>query len=112
MVLNEEIDTDLDVLDNGTDDSGNLRSKRWICPKCSTVFTPMDEADATKRAGSLMQQKTEHEDYHFALDLQVGDRNPEAPAAPSAKVRKKPPPKKPEGIKAFFSAKPAKTEPA
>lgn len=84
---------------------------RWICPKCGTVFIPMEDTDGTALAGSLTEQRQEHEDYHFALDLQDGGDARATAAKPTAKVRKKTP-KKSEGIKAFFTARPTvKKEP-
>jgi len=88
---------------------GSEADNRWICPKCKTVFSAPVEMPPSSRAGFVAEQKQEHEDYHFALDLQSGadgDRIVQAEARPMAKVKKKA--KKPEGIKAFFTPKPAK----
>jgi len=91
----------------------NAGGQRWICPTCSTVFIPLENGDGIPRPNSLTEQRQEHEDYHFAMDLQDGDKGggrggsegDGAQPKVNAKVKKKPL-KKPEGIKAFFASKP------
>lgn len=67
--------------------------------------------DEGKRA-NVLAQRQEHEDYHFALDLQDGDRPSASIArstpAPSGGGKGKVKKKKPEGIKAFFAPKSSK----
>lgn len=72
----------------------------WTCAKCGKHFTPPPDAESGARMALLADLKQEHEDYHFALELQEGGPTPRK--APAAKVKKK---TKPEGIKAFFAPK-------
>ena len=72
----------------------------WTCPKCGKHLTPPPDAESGIRMSLLAELKQEHEDYHFALELQEGGPTPRKALA--AKVKKKP---KPEGIKAFFAPK-------
>ena len=89
-----------------------VEGERWVCPACKTVFTTPGEGHESKPSRSLIIQRNEHEDYHFALGLQEGDGRMGGTQSKSSntKVRKKVP-KKAEGIKAFFASKPAKVEP-
>lgn len=90
----------------------------WKCPKCGFRLDPVDEEEAD-HAGSgarrLAEIRQEHEDFHFAQDLQQAGSSPVQPKRPAqalaaqggtTKKRKK----KEEGIKAFFAPKPFKKE--
>lgn len=75
----------------------------WNCPRCGKLIRVPDGAEKT----ALAEAKQEHEDYHFALDLQNGSSPQQTakvrpPAKPGASAKKKK-----EGIKAFFAPKAA-----
>ena len=90
-VVVSDVDETVSVLD----DEG-----AWTCPKCQAVLTVSDETDVEDRSRRLEEQRREHADYHFALDLQQGTTPPKRT---EPKPRKK---KKGEGgIKAFFAPK-------
>ena len=83
----------------------------WSCPRCQAVFAAPAQMEAPGAKVFVQAQKQEHEDYHYALDLQDGDRPSSSARPPPAvigggkgKVKKK----KAEGIKAFFAPKPSK----
>lgn len=82
-----------------TDDAG-----QWSCPKCS-FRTEKGVEGAQQR-----DQRQEHEDFHFAQDLQDAGSSPVRSKTASGigtgttTTKKK---KKVEGIKAFFTPKPA-----
>ncbi|KAK4688585.1 DNA polymerase eta, partial [Tremellales sp. Uapishka_1] len=88
------------VIEIGDDDEVEIVKQQngssWTCPKCHHRFpAPPDIQDREERAKFVLDQKQEHADYHFALDLQNGS------VTPVAKNPKKK--KKAEGIKAFFA---------
>jgi DNA polymerase eta len=78
----------------------------WSCPKCDKVLS-------APSAEYLAHPRQEHEDYHFALDLQAtygtGPSTPVNTTARSTTTRPAPSRpkniKKPAGIKAFFAPK-------
>jgi len=74
-------------------------SGQWSCPKCE--FKTAHGLDEQEVKG----ERQEHEDFHFAQDLQNGV-SPIRPKVTSGIGTKKK--KKVEGIKAFFTAKPTK----
>jgi len=81
-----------------TDDAG-----QWACPKCS--FRTEQGVDGSQQR----DQRQEHEDFHFAQDLQDAGSSPvrsktASGIGTSTTTKKK---KKVEGIKAFFTPKPA-----
>jgi DNA polymerase eta len=88
--------------DQGQVDNAN---RAWICPKCG--FEPSVEDGGLEKLAEVRQ---EHEDFHFAQDLQQAGSSPirakTTVAKPKAKVKKK----KEEGIKAFFTPKAVKKE--
>jgi hypothetical protein len=75
----------------------------WTCPRCGEAFAlPDDEWVARQRA--------EHEDWHFAADLQAlyggsGASTPHANGGGGGSARKGKKAAKPAGIKAFFAPK-------
>lgn len=79
----------------------------WSCPKCG--FRPGDHLGDEEKRG----QKQEHEDFHFAQELQDAGNSPvRSTALPSGSSTsgtgvKKKKRKKEEGIKAFFAPRPA-----
>ncbi|ORX38540.1 hypothetical protein BD324DRAFT_621278 [Kockovaella imperatae] len=75
------------------DDSIDLPDNGWKCPRCKTVIKGED-------SGNLKEQIQEHEDYHFALELQNGPSPARLPK-PSKTGSKS----RPEGIKRFFEPK-------
>lgn len=83
-----------------TNDAG-----QWACPRCS--FRTDEGVDESQRR----DQRQEHEDFHFAQDLQDAGSSPVRSKTASgigtgtATTAKKK--KKVEGIKAFFTPKPA-----
>ena len=64
----------------------------WICPKCQTVLSAATTSE-------LKEKKQEHEDYHFALELQNG---PSPVRQPRPKVGEKFKKKEAKGIQRFF----------
>lgn len=90
---------------------------QWTCPRCQMAFVAPDHLlEDGERTTYIVAQKQEHEDYHFARDLQDGVAPSAAPDRPTVTARggsatfptkKK---KKPEGIKAFFMPKPTKKD--
>lgn len=92
-------------------------AQRWTCPRCKTTFKIPEDVPPEDRAGNLKHQQAEHEDFHFATDLQNGPspvrlsktsgpgpgggKSGTSTAVGAGKVKKK----KPEGIKAFFAPK-------
>lgn len=81
-------------------------SEGWTCPRCSEAFVPpdMEEED---RTDWIARQRAEHEDWHFAADLQAQYGGVQGSASSTqgrtnGEAKKK---KKPEGIKAFFAPK-------
>ncbi|EIW67292.1 hypothetical protein TREMEDRAFT_12962, partial [Tremella mesenterica DSM 1558] len=77
-------------------------AETWSCPRCKERFTLSrfgsmegeDVVDVEERNKRMREVQQEHEDYHFAKDLQEGV---EPRRAPVAQVKRKA-----EGIKAFF----------
>jgi DNA polymerase eta len=108
-VLDDDVEVDSKTAITESDGLVDVGTENRVCPKCGKLLTPFDDADGASRASSVKEQRQEHEDYHFALDLQDGDRGGGGgdQPKPNAKVKKKVP-KKAEGIKAFFTAKAAK----
>ena len=92
-----------------TDDPIIMSSDRWTCPKCGSVFTSDNDAVQGSETQSVQFQRREHEDYHFAMELQDND-GARHRLKSVVKVKKKGQ-RNPEGIKAFFSSKAAKAEP-
>jgi DNA polymerase eta len=93
-------DEPIEVLDN--DDDATIPA--WTCPKCG--FRPDGQLGDEEQKG----QKQEHEDFHFAQELQDAGSSPvrsmsvqPKPKGPGTGARKKT--KKDEGIKAFFAPK-------
>ncbi|ORY32184.1 hypothetical protein BCR39DRAFT_557836 [Naematelia encephala] len=70
----------------------------WTCPRCRHVVETSDEKDANERFMFIINGRREHEDYHFAYDLQQGPEEHEP-------ARKKSRTANGEGIKAFFHPK-------
>jgi DNA polymerase eta len=88
---------------NHTESNEEAKSGQWSCPKCEfRTAQGLDEQD-------VKGEKQEHEDFHFAQDLQngVSPIRPKPKVTPGIGTKKK---KKVEGIKAFFTAKPTKKE--
>jgi DNA polymerase eta len=82
---------------NHPEPNEEAESGQWSCPKCEfKTAQGLDEQD-------VKGERQEHEDFHFAQDLQNGV-SPIRPKATSGIGTKKK--KKVEGIKAFFTAKP------
>jgi len=100
-VIIDDTDGDDIVHLDGDDASEEGKSGQWSCPKCE--FQTAKGLNEQEMKG----EKQEHEDFHFAQDLQNGV-SPIRPKAVSGIGTKKK--KKVEGIKAFFTAKPAKKE--
>lgn len=92
-------DDEIEITLPKTEEDGRIG--QWTCPKCEfKTAQGLDEA-------SLKGEKQEHEDFHFAQDLQNGISPVRPKVIPGTGPKKK---KKVEGIKAFFTAKPAKKE--
>lgn len=109
----QDADEAIEIVETHPDDP----SAYWKCPRCGhAVSIPLTAAaDQDLVDAQLTAKRQEHEDYHFARDLHTEERGTGAsrpaptngPSDRSAKVRK--PIKKakpPEGIRAFFNAKP------
>ena len=93
-------DADEDIINlNHTEPDEVGTSGQWSCPKCD--FKTAQGLDEQEVKG----ERQEHEDFHFAQDLQNGV-SPIRPKVTSGIGTKKK--KKVEGIKAFFTAKPTK----
>jgi len=105
IVPHDEDDEVIEIIESDIppeDDVG-----QWACPKCS-FRTEKGVEEAQQR-----DQRQEHEDFHFAQDLQDAGSSPvrskpasgigTGTATTTAKKKKK----KVEGIKAFFTPKPA-----
>ena len=70
---------------------------QWSCPKCNfRTEKGLSELE-------LKGEKQEHEDFHFAQDLQNGVSPIRPKAVSGIGTAKKKKEKKPEGIKAFFT---------
>jgi DNA polymerase eta len=100
----DEDDGEIINLDDTEAEEEIERVDQWSCPKCEyKTGTGLNEA-------SLKGEKQEHEDFHFAQDLQNGVSPVRSKSVSgigtgtgSGTHKKK---KKVEGIKAFFTAKP------
>lgn len=105
----------ISFLDDDDDEIvGESTSSAWICPRCKRKLSV--ESGTEQKLGDI---RREHEDYHFAKDLQDGPR-PKAGGgggkAPDKSTKEKgkgdvksiKKVKKPEGIKAFFGPKSGK----
>lgn len=101
----------IEILTDSDDDAEQI-APRWTCPKCKRVFTAVEE-DAEGEKGAETTQtrleviKREHQDFHLAQDLHHQDRcvkpdEKEKPANATHAKKVRRPPRKPEGIKAFF----------
>lgn len=105
-------------------------SASWTCPRCRETITPPEsvdvDVDVEEGEGWVARQRAEHEDWHFAVDLQAqygsvegngsgssGGSRGGTPVSSTTRAgngagrvsvsqKKK---KKPEGIKAFFATK-------
>jgi DNA polymerase eta len=96
-VIIDDTDGDDIINLNHPEPNEDTNSGQWACPKCEfKTAQGLDEQD-------VKGEKQEHEDFHFAQDLQNGV-SPIRPKATSGIGTKKK--KKVEGIKAFFTAKP------
>lgn len=94
------------VKPEGSAEPEETSSGGWTCPRCSESFVPpdMEEED---RTDWVARQRAEHEDWHFAADLQAQYGGVQGSASSTqgrtnGEAKKK---KKPEGIKAFFAPK-------
>jgi DNA polymerase eta len=95
-----------ETIEDASEDAG------WKCPRCRETFAAPEEMALEAKQIFVQAQKQEHEDFHYALDLQDGDR-PSGPTArptlvPNGAGKGKVKKKKSEGIKAFFTPKPSK----
>lgn len=75
----------------------------WTCPLCGEAFALPDEE-------WVARQRAEHEDWHFAADLQAqyggsGASTPQANGGSGGSARRGKKAAKPAGIKAFFAPK-------
>lgn len=91
-----------------TNVDASVAANDWICPRCQASFTAPDELDHEAKKVYLTAQQHEHADYHFALDLQDGDRSNGSTSRMTTGAKPKVKKKKGEGIKAFFAPKTAK----
>lgn len=92
----------IEIIESDIPSSDN--AEQWSCPKCS-FRTEIGVEEAQQR-----DQRQEHEDFHFAQDLQDAGSSPvrsktASGIGTSTTTKKKK--KKVEGIKAFFTPKPA-----
>jgi DNA polymerase eta len=96
VIIDDADEGDIINLNHPDPEEEVARSGQWSCPKCEfKTAQGLDEQD-------VKGEKQEHEDFHFAQDLQNGV-SPNRPKATSGIGTKKK--KKVEGIKAFFTAK-------
>ena len=84
----------------------------WTCPRCGFAPEPA-EAEHDDIESRKKEERQEHEDFHFAQDLQAGDspvrsRQLHGPTAGGAGGRVKKKKTKEEGIMAFFAPRPPK----
>lgn len=112
----EELDQESKLIRTGDADASGVEDNaggRWVCPKCG--FRPDDDGVDVERRAEVRQ---EHEDFHFAQDLQEAGSSPvrtmsrpsaSAGAGGGVKVKKNKETKK-QGIKAFFAPKAVKKE--
>jgi len=70
---------------------------QWSCPKCNF------RTEKGLSQSELKGEKQEHEDFHFAQDLQNGVSPIRPKAVSGIGTAKKKKERKPEGIKAFFT---------
>jgi DNA polymerase eta len=105
---------DASTVEDDDDEVVAISDPKWICPRCSAVFSAPKKVGGVDET-SVVALRQEHEDYHFASDLQGGSAGGTPVGASrkgqitSTKVRKKV--KSAEGIKAFFTTQTAKPEP-
>lgn len=82
------------------------QSWTWTCPECAVVIDGRNEIDPDERFLAIINNRREHEDYHFALALQDRDRGDgdsrSMKVSPAKKRRKG---KEPDDIRAFFERK-------
>jgi DNA polymerase eta len=99
VIIDDTDGDDVIHLDRHDAEEEAVELGQWSCPKCEfRTAQGLDEQD-------VKGERQEHEDFHFAQDLQNGV-SPIRPKATSGIGTKKK--KKVEGIKAFFTAKPTK----
>lgn len=72
----------------------------WSCPRCGATFKGDSDFDPDERYLFVLGKKSDHEDYHFALDLQNGNDH-----YGKSKDKKKTKKRKAAGIASFFKAK-------
>ncbi len=80
----------------------NPENPTWTCPRCRAVLEGDEALDPDERYLAVLGLKQDHEDYHFALDLQGGkDHNgtSEGDQRTRKKVKRK---KAASGIAAYF----------
>lgn len=75
----------------------------WLCPKCGTILRSDEDLEPDERFLSVLDMKRDHEDYHFALELQSATELSSRPTDGVRKIKKKR--KKAGGIAAFFRPK-------
>ena len=97
IVPHDEDDEVIEIIESDIppeDDVG-----QWACPKCS--FRTEKGVEGVQQR----DQRQEHEDFHFAQDLQngVSPIRPKAVSGIGIGTAKKKKERKPEGIKAFFT---------
>lgn len=107
-------DKPVEVVDISDEEDSTSTGTDWQCPKCGfkPPQLPLGGGGDDDDIGKMAEARQEHEDFHFAQDLQQAGSSPVrsksavAVVKPKAKVKKK----KEEGIKAFFAPKPVKKE--